>query len=113
MSLYPAFALVRVPFPFTDRAIQKRRPALVVSTSDFQRQSGHLVLAMVTSANQSRWPLDWPIQELTTTGLPKPCLVRFKLFSLDERLILGALGHLAAEDSSGVAAHLRQILPLI
>lgn len=112
MSLYPSFALVRVPFPFTDRAIQKRRPALVVSTPDFQRQSGHLVLAMVTSANQSSWPLDWPIQELAATGLPKPCLVRLKLFSLDERLILGALGQLAAEDRSGVAAHLRQILPL-
>jgi mRNA interferase MazF len=108
---YPSFSLVRVPFPFTDRAVQKRRPALVVSAPDFQNQSGHLVLAMVTTANQSSWPLDWPIQELEGTGLPKPCLVRLKLFSLDERLILGRLGALADQDRSGVAAHLRRLIP--
>ena len=67
---------------------------------------------MVTTANQSSWPLDWPIQDLEGTGLPKPCLVRLKLFSLDERLILGRLGQLAAADRAGVAAQLRQLLPL-
>ncbi|NDD44153.1 MAG: type II toxin-antitoxin system PemK/MazF family toxin [Synechococcaceae bacterium WB9_4xB_025] len=111
VTLHSTFSLVRVPFPFTDRAVQKRRPALVVSAPDFQVQSGHLVLAMVTTANQSSWPLDWPIQELAGTGLPKPCLVRLKLFSLDERLILGHLGALADQDRSGVAAHLRRLLP--
>ena len=111
MTPYPSFSLVRVPFPFTDRAVQKRRPALVVSAPDFQNQSGHLVLAMVTTANQSSWPLDWPIQELEGTGLPKPCLVRRKLFSLDERLILGRLGALADQDRSGVATHLRRLIP--
>jgi hypothetical protein len=39
-------------------------------------------------------------------------LVRLKLFSLDERLILGALGELAAADRVGVTDHLRQLLPL-
>ncbi len=108
---YPSFSLVRVPFPFTDRAVQKRRPALVVSAPDFQNQSGHLILAMVTTVNQSCWPLDWPIQELEGTGLPKPCLVRRKLFSLDERLILGRLGVLVDQDRSGVATHLRRLIP--
>ena len=110
MTPHPTFSLVRVPFPFTDRAVQKRRPALVVSAPDFQVQSGHLVLAMVTTAYQSSWPMDWPIQELEGTGLPKPCLVRLKLFSLDERLILGRLGALADQDRSSVAAHLRRLI---
>ena len=73
---------------------------------------GHLVLAMVTTAQQSSWPLDWPIQELEGTGLPKDCLVRLKLFSLDERLILGRIGELSVADRAGVAHHLRQLLPL-
>ncbi|MCP9914759.1 type II toxin-antitoxin system PemK/MazF family toxin [Cyanobium sp. BA20m-14] len=46
-------SLVLVPFPFTDRATQKRRPAVVLSSPDFQRASGHVLLAMVTSAKQS------------------------------------------------------------
>ncbi|QNG27743.1 type II toxin-antitoxin system PemK/MazF family toxin [Synechococcus sp. HK01-R] len=109
---YPTFSLVRVPFPFTDRTTQKRRPALVVSAPHFQINSGHLVLAMVTSATNSSWPMDWAIQELEGTGLPKPCGVRLKLFSLDERLILNGLGALADSDRRGVAECLRQLLPL-
>ena len=112
MTPYPCFSLVRVPFPFTDRAAQKRRPALVLSEPEFQKCSGHLVLAMVTTARHSSWPLDWMIQELEGTGLPKDCLVRLKLFSLDERLVLGRLGVLSAVDRAGVADHLQQLLPL-
>lgn len=109
---YPTFSLVRVPFPFTDRTTQKRRPALVVSAPHFQINSGHVVLAMVTSATNSSWPLDWAIQELGGTGLPKPCVVRLKLFSLDQRLILNDLGALANSDRNGVAECLRRLLPL-
>jgi mRNA interferase MazF len=49
---------------------------------------------------------------LEGTGLPKPCVVRLKLFSLDERLILNGLGALATSDRNGVAECLRQLLPL-
>ena len=109
---YPTFSLVRVPFHFTDRTTAKRRPALVVSAPHVQINSRHLVLAMVTSATNSSWPHDWAIQELEVTGLPKPCMVRLKLFRLDERLILNGLGALANSDRNGVAACLRQLLPL-
>ena len=111
MTPFPTYNLVRVPFPFTDRQAQKRRPALVLSDPSFQRRSGQLGLAMVTSAQQSSWPLDWVIQERDGTGLPQPCVVRFKLFSLDERLILGALGALSPVDRHGVAECLSQLLP--
>ncbi|WP_411871046.1 type II toxin-antitoxin system PemK/MazF family toxin [Vulcanococcus limneticus] len=110
-SLEP-YALVRVPFPFSDREAQKRRPAVVLTPPDFQRASGHLLLAMVTSARQSRWPLDWPIQDLAAAGLSEPCLVRLKLFTLDERLILGTLGQLSTPDRDGVRDHLLKLLDL-
>ena len=112
MTPFARDALVLVPFPFTDRASHKRRPALVLSSPDFQSASGHVLLAMVTSAKQSAWPLDWPLQNLQAAGLPQPCLVRFKLFTLDERLILKTLGHLAPADRDGVAAHLGQLVGL-
>ena len=53
MKALERHSLVLVPFPFTDRATQKRRPAVVLSSPDFQRASGHVLLAMVTSAQQS------------------------------------------------------------
>jgi mRNA interferase MazF len=105
------FAVVRVPFPLSDRQATKRRPALVLNDPAFQQRSGHLLLAMVTSARQSAWPLDWPITNLTAAGLNQPCLVRFKLFTLDERLVLGSLGVLAAHDRAGVRASLQALLP--
>lgn len=53
---------------------------------------------MVTSAERSAWPLDWQILELKEAGLKKPCLIRMKLFTPDERLLLEPLGQLAQAD---------------
>lgn len=46
------------------------------------------------------------------TGMPatQPWLVRFKVFTLDDRLILKTLGHLAPPDRDGVAAQLHQLV---
>lgn len=111
VSAFERFTVVRVPFPFTDREAQKRRPALVFSQPGFQQACGHLLLAMITSARQSSWPLDCPIEDLQTAGLPQACVVRLKLFTLDERLVLGSLGVLAAVDRSAVGAQLARLLP--
>jgi mRNA interferase MazF len=112
MSHFQAFAVVRVPFPFTDRQAQKRRPALVLSQPYFQQTSGHLLLAMITSARQSSWPLDWPIEDYAAAGLPHACVVRFKLFTLDARLVLNQLGELGDGDQDGVATQLAKLLPI-
>ena len=109
MSWQP-FDLVRVPFPFTDRQTSKRRSALVLSTLGFQNDSEHLHLAMVTSATHSHWSSDWPIEDLKTAGLPIPCVVRFKLFTLDQRLVFGSLGSLATVDRQGVQDRLPQVI---
>ena len=111
MSAFERYTVVRVPFPLTDRQAQKQRPALVLSQPCFQQSCGHLLLAMITSARQSSWPLDWPLDDLQAAGLPQPCLVRFKLFTIDERLVFGGLGALAAADCAGVSAQLGKLLP--
>ena len=92
------FDVVVVPFPFTDRDSSKRRPALVLSSADFNQASGHCVLAMITSADQSSWIGDFPISNLKPTGLLQPCLVRMKLFTLDQRLVLRVAGSLFKPD---------------
>ncbi len=61
---YKAFDVVVVPFPFTDRAAIKRRPALVVSGAPFNDSHAQVVLAMITSAVHAGWPSDMPIQDL-------------------------------------------------
>ncbi len=110
---FDAFDVVVVPFPFTDRAATKRRPALVLSAAQvFNRPVGQAVLAMITSATNSDWPLDSEIQDLDAAGLPSPSIVRMKLFTLDEQLILRKAGVLASADRAKVSQALRRLLPV-
>ena len=100
-----AWQVVIVPFPFTDRSTTKRRPALVLSRKRFSRH-GHTMLAMITSAAHSPWPGDVHVTNLPAAGLVRPCLVRLKLFTLDNRFIERAAGRLAGEDRARVATEL-------
>ncbi len=96
---FDRFTVVRVPFPFTDRDSAKNLPALVLSTSAaFNAASCHSVMAMITSSANARWPLDCALQDHAAAGLPAPSTVRFKLFTLDHRLVRGELGRLAQQD---------------
>ena len=109
---FKRFEVVRVPFPFTDKNASKNRPALVLSDQfAFNAPAGHSVLAMITSAEHADWPLDCVLQNLDAAGLPAPSKVRFKLFTLDHRLVLGRLGQLAAEDAAQVQKALASLLP--
>ncbi len=104
------FDIVKVPFPFTDKTATKNRPALVLSSaSRFNTTIGHSVMAMITSAAHTPWPLDCPILDLESAGLPAPSLVRFKLFTLDHRLVRAVLGQLSPSDQSAVRARLDQL----
>lgn len=107
---FERFTVVRVPFPFTDRNATKNRPALVLSAANcFNTPSGHSVMAMITSADNTPWPLDCAVGDLEAAGLPAPSVVRFKLFTLDHRLVRGALGALAPGDVNAVAERLQQL----
>lgn len=100
---FERFDVVRVPFPFTDRDAAKNRPALVLSAgAAFNTPTGHSVMAMITSAANPPWPLDCPITDLPAAGLPASSKVRFKLFTLDHRLVRGKLGRLARSDQQVV-----------
>ena len=102
--------VVVVPFPFTDRATTRRRPALVLSAKAFNRL-GYSVLAMITTASHRPWPSDTPIQDLKTAGVKAPSLVRLKLFTLDNRFIARRIGVLASPDQTAVATQLKSVLP--
>lgn len=108
---YERFDVVAVPFPFTDSATTRRRPALVISSAAaFNQPAGHSVMAMITSAGNAGWPLDVAISDIHAAGLTAASLVRMKLFTLDNRFILRRLGRLAASDRKTVAATLKLLL---
>jgi mRNA interferase MazF len=109
---FDAYDVVVVPFPFTDRATTKRRPALVLSRAEsINSRAGHSVMAMITSAAHSSWPLDTSLEDLDAAGLPAPSVVRMKLFTLDNTFVVRQAGRLAPTDCRAVAAALGKLLP--
>ena len=108
--IYSKYDVVKVPFPFTDKSSTKRRPALVISSEKYQNNFKHCVLCMITTAKHSEWIDDIIIQNIHTVGLSTPSKIRFKIFSLDERLILGKLGALDKQDIHMLTAKLKEYL---
>ena len=105
-----ALSVVAVPFPFTDRARAKRRPALILSSASvFNNVIGHSVMAMITSAKNSSWPLDVEIKDLKSAGLPSPSIVRMKLFTIDHKLVVTHLGTLSENDSAAVKDSIQKL----
>lgn len=106
---FDALDVVVVPFPFTDRETSKRRPALVVSSLDFNDAHEQSILAMITSVRVP-WPSDVTIQDWHGAGLNVPCKVRFKLFTVDDGLIVRRIGSLSTQDARAVRKALSRVL---
>ncbi|MEI8095789.1 MAG: type II toxin-antitoxin system PemK/MazF family toxin [Spirochaetales bacterium] len=109
MTTFESGDLVEVPFPFIDSQNTKLRPALVLSTPDFQRQSGACILAMITSAERNRWGNDFVLESWAEAGLQKPSLVRWKVFTLDDSLIVRRRGRLKDNDLARIRDALAQV----
>ena len=105
------FDVVVVPFPFTDRETERRRPALVVSSPAFNATHDQSILAMITSAGGD-WPSDVVVRDWREAGLSVPCKVRLKLFTLDDVLILRRAGALSERDAESVRDSLVHSLAL-
>ena len=75
MPGFDVWDLVKVPFPYTDRATRQRRPALVVAVPRTEAP-GLLWVVMVTSAANRGWPGDVVVSDLAVAGLPAPSVVR-------------------------------------
>ncbi|MEI8298564.1 MAG: type II toxin-antitoxin system PemK/MazF family toxin [Pseudomonadota bacterium] len=76
MAIFSQGAVVKVPFPYTDRSTRQSRPALVVSTPGLEDAHNLLWVVMITSAENRRWPGDVAINALAGTGLPVPSVIR-------------------------------------
>lgn len=108
---FDPFDVVAVPFPFTDRQAFKRRPALVLSSDRFNRTHDQSVLVMITSTT-GNWPSDVSLEDWREAGLSFPCKVRFKLFTLENSLVVRKIGSLSEKDTRTVRSALSRHLDL-
>ena len=67
-------------------------------------------MATITSEADAPWPIDCRLSDLASAGLPAPSQVRFRLFTLDHRLVRGERGTLGPGDRRAVMASLAALL---
>ena len=103
--------VVLVPFPFTDLSDLQIRPAVVISGDLFNRLTGDLTVAMITSQPRLG-PTDWGLRQWVEAGLRLPSWVRSRLITLDQSLIRFSPGRLTREDLGAVQARIRIALDL-
>lgn len=112
MTRYEPFDVVAVPFPYTDRPVRQRRPALIVATG-LGTPSNELVwVLIITSARNRSCAGDIKVTDQARSGLPAPSVVRTaKIATIEARSIQAVIGKLGRSDREGVIAELRKKLP--
>ncbi|MGH6895593.1 MAG: type II toxin-antitoxin system PemK/MazF family toxin [Geminicoccaceae bacterium] len=101
--------MVAVPFPYVERPIQQRRPALVVAAG-LGASHDLLWVLMITAAVNPRWPDDVEIDDHEDAGLPIPSVVRTAKIATIEARAASKLGRIQRQLSARVAAGLRRRL---
>lgn len=110
--IYQKGDIVLLPFPFTNLTIAKTRPAVVVSTETFQRQTGDFTVAMITSIPHAT-PYDYALKDWKASRLLRPSWVRTKLATLDPALARHSPGKLSDADVAEVDKRIRLTLGLV
>ena len=108
MQTFERGDVIKVPFPYTDRATRQSRPALVVSTARLQNLHGLLWVVMITSAENRGWPDDVPVVNLKMAGLPSPSLIRSAKMATIDAVDASKLGQVSASQLRLVTGKLIQ-----
>ncbi len=110
MPSYKTWDVVKVPFPYTDRPIRQRRPALVIAAGQIEKEHALLWVLMITSAENRGWQSDVAISDLARAGLPAASVIRCAKIATIERGDAERIGRLPSRDRTLVAEHLRRTL---
>ena len=103
--------VVLVPFPFTDQSGIKKRPAVIVSSTEYQTQRRDLVIMAITSQVRPRPAFgEFTIAEWKKAGLIAPSAVKPVLTTIEKRLVLKKLGQLQLVDVRALRTSLEVIL---
>lgn len=112
-AAFAAGDVVVVPFPYSDRLAEKRRPALIVSNARLA-SFGLVWIAMITSAENEPWSCDIPVADIRRAGLPVPSVVRAtKIACIEPARVLRRAGTLDRATAREVAKQIRSFMPSV
>ena len=105
--------IVLIPFPFTNLAATKTRPAVVVRSTAYHAVRTELLLAYVSSQmNKATPPIDYFLKDWKQAGLPKPSFVRPKIAAIEPTLVVHQVGQLSVQDLAELDRRIRLAVAL-
>jgi mRNA interferase MazF len=111
MTDYKPGDVVLVLYPLGQGSSGRKRPALVISPEDYNRATGELIIAQMTSrVSAPPRPGDYRIQDWQEAKLPRPALVRARLATLKASQVLRKLGEVGEGDLRAVQEALRGVI---
>jgi mRNA-degrading endonuclease toxin of MazEF toxin-antitoxin module len=103
--------VVLVPFPFTNQATSKRRPAVIASNLAYNESRPDVVVMAITS--QIRPVAEFgetPVTMWEAAGLLRPSVVKPVFATIERTLIIRQLGTLHPTDQNGVRRAIAETL---
>jgi mRNA interferase MazF len=105
--------VVLVPIGFTDQSGTKRRPAVIISSDQYNTQSPDVMIASITGNLQAvRHPGDHLLHHWQEAGLLRPSLVQAKIATVETSIVERRLGRLSRDDVTELDRGLREALGL-
>ena len=108
MTSYKPADIVLVRFPFTDRSVKKKRPAMVVSGTSLRKYHDDLTFLPITSQDQ-RDPQMF-IEEWKQSGLMKPSWFARKIATIHAGYVSHKIGELSISDMVAASVTLSQLI---
>lgn len=88
--------VILIPFPFTDLSATKQRPALIISSDQFNNKHNDVVAMAVSSQIPSQIPEEEYLlssADMKTSGLPRKSVIKLgKVITINQSLIIKKLG---------------------
>jgi mRNA interferase MazF len=111
MTAYKFGDVILVPFPFTDQSISKKRPAIVISSDNYNQSKSDIILIAVTSqVNVTLRFGEVLIDDWAGAGFIKPSVVKPIITTLQRSLVIRTLGKLQSPDFQALENILQQII---
>jgi len=104
-------SVVPVPFPFTNQAASKQRPAVIVSNRAYNLAKPDLVMMAITSQSRSApTPGEVWLSQWQAANLLKPSVVKPVFATLEQALVIRQLGTLGAADKAALKQAIARII---
>jgi mRNA interferase MazF len=111
MTDYNFGDIVLVPFPFTDQSTSKKRPAVVVSSLEYNKIRPDLVLMAVTSQTEPTALFgEVFVTHWEKAGLLKPSAIKPIFTTIEKKLVLKHLGRLLPDEQKQLRETINKLL---